>query len=72
MGTEHDHLAQAIHHIARAEALISEQRLRVQRMAEHGHSTELAVILLQTMCMTLDRMQEHRELIEKAIADGQP
>jgi hypothetical protein len=37
-------------------------------MSEHGHDTTLAEAVLQTMQTTLDRMQEHRELIKKAIA----
>jgi hypothetical protein len=72
MGTEHNHLFEAIHHIARAEDIIREQRLRIERMAEHGHNTQMAEMLLETMCSTLDRMQEHRELIERAIARGLP
>jgi hypothetical protein len=68
MATEREHLAQAIRHIARAEDMVSEQRSLIERMAEHGHDTELAEAVLQTMQITLDRMYEHRDLIEKAIA----
>jgi uncharacterized protein (UPF0335 family) len=70
MATEHDHLEQAIRHIARAEEMVTEQRELIQRMAEHGHDTKLAKDLLDTMQRTLHRMYEHRELIEAAIAAG--
>jgi hypothetical protein len=72
MATEHDHLAQALRHIARAEEMVTEQRNLIARMAEHGHDTRLAEQLLQTMQRTLHRMYEHRALIEAAIASGQP
>jgi hypothetical protein len=70
MGIEHDHLAQATRHIARAEEMVSEQRELIERLAEHGHDTKLAENLLRTMQHTLDRMYEHRALIEAAIAAG--
>jgi len=70
MATEHDHLAQAARHIARAEEMVTEQRSLIERMSEHGHNTELAENLLHTMQNTLDRMYEHRALIEAAIAAG--
>jgi len=68
MATEHEHLIQATRHIARAKEMVGEQRSLIERMAEHGHDTKLAEAVLQTMQTTLDRMHEHRELIEKAIA----
>ena len=72
MATEHDHLVQATRHIARGEDMVLEQRSLIERMAEHGHDTKLAEAVLQTMQTTLDRMHEHRVLIEKAIAaEGQ-
>lgn len=70
MATEHDHLAQAIRHITRAEEMITEQRALIDRMAAHGHDTKLAEALLQTMQSTVDRMHDHREMIEHAIATG--
>lgn len=70
MATEHDHLEQAIRHIARAEEMVTEQRELIQRMAEHGHDTKLAETLLVTMQRTLHQMCEHRELIEASIAAG--
>ena len=70
MATEHDHLAQAIRHIARAEEMVTEQRDLIERMAEHGHDTNLAKAVLLTMQNSLDRMHEHREMIERAIAAG--
>ena len=70
MATEHDHLAQAIRHIARAEEMVAEQRGRVDRMAEHGQETKLAKAVLLSMQNSLDRMHEHREMIERAIAAG--
>ena len=39
-------------------------------MAEHGHDTKLAEAVLLTMQTSLDRMHEHREMIERAIAAG--
>ena len=70
MATEHEHLAQAIRHIARAEEMVAEQRGRIGRMAEHGQDTKLAKDMLLTMQSSLDRMHEHREMIERAIAAG--
>ena len=70
MATEHDHLAQAIRHIARAEEMVAEQRGRIDRMGEHGQDTKLAKAMLLTMQSSLDRMHEHREMIERAIAAG--
>jgi len=40
--TEHDHLAQAVRHIARAEEMVMEQRDLIDRMGHHGHDTKLA------------------------------
>jgi len=68
MATEHDHLVQAIRHIARAEEMVVEQRGLIDRMAQHGHDTTLAEAVLNTMQNSLDRMQEHRDMIERAIA----
>jgi hypothetical protein len=68
MATEHDHLAQAIRHIARAEEMVTEQRDLITRMAQGGHDTKLARAVLLTMQNSLDRMHEHREMIEHAIA----
>jgi len=70
MATEHDHLVQAIRHIARAEEMVAEQRGLIDRMAEHGHDTKLAEAALLTMQNSLDRMHQHREMIECAIAAG--
>jgi hypothetical protein len=70
MATEHDHLAQAIRHIARAEEMVMEQRGLIDRMAEHGHDTKLAKAVLLTMQSSLERMHQHREMIERAIAAG--
>jgi hypothetical protein len=70
MATEHDHLAQAIRHIARAEEMVTEQRDLITRMAQDGHDTKLAENLLHIMQNTLNQMYEHRALIEAAIAAG--
>jgi hypothetical protein len=70
MANEHDHLAQAIRHIAWAEEMVTEQRELIARMAEDGHDTTLAEELLQTMQTTLARMYEHRAMIQAAIAAG--
>jgi len=70
MATEHDHLAQAIRHIARAEEMVTEQRDLIARMAEDGHDTKLAEELLHTMQTTLARMYEHRAMIQAAITAG--
>jgi len=70
MATEHDHLAQAMRHIARAEEMVMEQRGLIDRMAQHGHDTELAETVLLTMQNSLERMHEHRAVIERAIAAG--
>jgi hypothetical protein len=57
---------------ARREFIIGSNRKRglIDRMAEHGHDAKLAKAMLQAMQTTLDRMCEHREMIERAIAAG--
>jgi len=70
MATEHDHLAQAARHIARAEEMVTEQRSLMERMSERGHDITLAENLLHIMQNTLERMYEHRAMIEAAIAAG--
>jgi hypothetical protein len=70
MATEHNHLAQAISHIAQGEQRVREQRALVARLADHGHDTTLAELLLDTMQTSLNRMNDHRQLIEQAIATG--
>jgi hypothetical protein len=70
MATEHDHLVQAVRHIARAEEMVIEQRGLIDRMVHHGHDTKLAEAVLLTMQISLDRMHEHRAMIERAIAGG--
>jgi len=72
MASEHDHLAQAIRHIARAEDMVAKQRGLIERIAEHGHDTKLAEALLHTMQNTLDQMHEHRRMIDAAITAGRP
>jgi len=70
MTNERDHLAQATWHITCAEERVREQRELVDRLAERGQDPGLAEILLHTMQTSLDRMKEHRVLIERAIASG--
>ena len=70
MATEHDHLAQAIRHIARAQEMVMQQRGLIDRMTHHGHDTKLAETVLLTMQNSLDRMREHHAMIERAIAAG--
>jgi hypothetical protein len=70
MATERDHLAQAIWHIAQGEQRVREQRALIERLAERGQDTRMAEILLGTMQTSLNRMNEHRHMIEQAIATG--
>jgi hypothetical protein len=70
MATERDHLAQAIGHIEQGEQRVREQRVLVERLAERGQDTRMAEILLGTMQTSLNRMNEHLQLIERAIAAG--
>ena len=49
---------------------LKEQRARVGRLAERGQDTMLAKVLLETMQITLVQMNEHRAMIERAIAVG--
>ena len=65
---EQEHLAQADRHIVRAEEMVREQRSLIERMADHGHDTQMAQDLLRTMQVTLERMYEHRDMIEATIA----
>jgi len=59
-----------LRHIAQAEARVNEQRALIERLAERGQDTKLAEVLLHTMRISLDRMHEHRVMIERAIATG--
>jgi hypothetical protein len=70
MATEHAHLVQALRHIAEGEERVTEQRALVGRLAERGQDTTLAEMLLDTMQTILKRMNEHRVMIERAIAAG--
>jgi hypothetical protein len=70
MASEHDHLAQAIRHIARAEEMLMQQRDLIDRMAHHRQDTKLAENLLLTMQNSLEQMHEHRAMIERAVAAG--
>jgi hypothetical protein len=70
MATEQDHLAQAMSHIAQGEERVREQRALIERLAKRGQDTRLARILLETLQMSLNRMNEHRAMIERAIAAG--
>jgi hypothetical protein len=70
MATEQDHLVQAMSHIAQGEERVREQRALIERLAERGQDTRLARILLETLQMSLNRMNEHRAMIERAIAAG--
>ncbi|HKF11077.1 MAG TPA: hypothetical protein VKB89_20510 [Xanthobacteraceae bacterium] len=49
---------------------MNEQRALIERLAERGQDTKLAEVLLHTMRISLDRMHEHRVMIERAIATG--
>jgi hypothetical protein len=70
MATEQDHLVQAMSHIAQGEERVREQRALIERLAKRGQDTRLARILLETLQMSLNRMNEHRAMIERAIAAG--
>jgi len=70
MASEHNHLAQALWHITCAEARVREQRDLIDRRTERGQDTTVAKTLLNTMQTSLDRMNDHRELIERAITKG--
>jgi hypothetical protein len=70
MGLERDHLARAFRHIELAERRIFEQRVLIDRMTKRGLDITLAESLLETMLSSLERMHEHRELIESAISAG--
>jgi len=71
MASEQDHLAMAIRHIVCGEERVREQRGLIDRLAQRGHDTEVAKVLLDTMQTSLDRMREHRRMIERAIAGQQ-
>jgi hypothetical protein len=69
MGLGRDHLARALRHIELAQRRILEQRVLIDRMTKRGLDITLAKSLLETMLSSLERMHEHRELIE-AISAG--
>jgi len=50
--------------------MVTEQRSLMERMSERGHDITLAENLLHIMQNTLERMYEHRAMIEAAIAAG--
>jgi hypothetical protein len=70
MKLERDHLALALRHIELAERRIFDQRTLIEHMAKRGLDTKMAETLLETMLNTLERMHDHRQLIEAAIAEG--
>jgi len=48
MATEHDHLAQTIRHITRAEEMVMAQRGLIDRMVQHGHDTHWGSTMLRS------------------------
>ena len=70
MATEQKHLAQAVWHIAQAEERVRGQRALVDRLAGRGEDAKVAGNLLETMRVSLALMQQHRAMIESAIAAG--
>jgi len=65
MASEQEHLAQAMSHIAQGEVRVREQRALIERLADRGQDTTLARILLDTLQTSLNRMNEHRAMIER-------
>jgi FixJ family two-component response regulator len=60
---EREHLVQADRHIAECKQYIARQREIIQRMAQDGHSTELAESLLDALEVSLRAFERHRQLI---------
>src|SRR5215471_15397873 len=70
MATEHDHLVQAIRHIARAEEMVAEQRSLIDRMAEHGlNPVQNFIALVDSRSNLLLARKAHRVV---KVADDPP
>jgi hypothetical protein len=60
---EDAHLAQANHHIARAEASFTRQKILIKQLAADGHDTTVAQRWLLLIADTLQIMREHRQIL---------
>jgi hypothetical protein len=60
-------LAVADRHLSEAERAVSRQVMEIERLREGGHNTALALQTLQSFQHTLTAMQEHRNIIIRAI-----
>jgi hypothetical protein len=54
-------------HVAQAERHVTKQHLIVQRLADDGHSTDMAVSLLQEFEQTLRDHRTHRDVIAEEL-----
>lgn len=62
-------LGRSDRHIAAAEKNVSEQRMQVEKLRQHGHDVELAEKMLKGFEASLATLREHRELIIKTIEE---
>jgi hypothetical protein len=60
-------LGEADRHICDAERAIGHQILEIEQLCEHGHSTAMAVQILETFQRTLKEMQDRRNIIIRTI-----
>ena len=68
MGMEADHLALADRHIAEGKRRIADQEQLIANLEQDGHDTAAAKSIFATLNTTLQRMQEHRQLILDRLA----
>jgi hypothetical protein len=61
------HLSAADAHVAKAERVISEQMMKVEKLRVDGHDTALAEKILRTFEANLQTLREHRDLIIRTI-----
>jgi hypothetical protein len=62
-------LGESDRHIATAEKNVSEQRMHVEKLRQHGHDLELAEKMLRGFEASLTTLREHRELSIKTIEE---
>jgi hypothetical protein len=73
MVTHHEaELAVAVHHVARAQTIVSEQRERVAKLKAKGHSIERHEQTLMIFELTLRSLEDHERLLQGFVAQEVP
>ena len=65
-------LVAAAGHAAKGRVIIAEQRLRIERLARHGRSTEHSERLLDTFLLTQLCLEDHERHIREEVEVASP